>query len=328
MSSTPGSLVLIANPHATRFTTEMVETMAAACEAHGPVRVVAASGLERTVEAAREARADNTAVVAVAGGDGTVAEVAGVLADSDTALLPIPAGSTNVFARGLGWPARAADMPPLIAAGCAPDRRTLRLGTVQLDDSPPRVFCINTGMGIDSATVEWVEAHPKAKHRFRQMAFAGAAAGPGLLAFVGRPRLEVSVDGTAPVPASSFLAGCGRPYAYVGARPLDLLPRANWDGYIEWLALARAAPMSASHLAMRVLAQRDHLAGSALVGGMSADRIELIARRSTTVQADGEALGSATRVVIRPGPQLKVVVPVGMGDPVCHTSQDGSGSGR
>lgn len=302
-------IVLVANPRSTRFRPETLAAVGRAFAAHGPVETVHAASLEHTREAARRARERGAGVVAVAGGDGTVAEVAALLAGSLTGLLPIPAGSTNVFARGLGWPARALDVPALVGPALAAPRRRLTLGSIALDDQPARTFCVNAGVGVDAATVDWIEAHPEAKHRFKQLAFAAAAAGPGLRAFLDRAGLEVSVDGTPGVRAATFMAACGRPYAFVGNRPLDFLPRAGWAGYLEWLAMARALPVTGAAHAVRVVMQRGHEAGRAILGGMTDGRIEVTAARPVAVQADGEALGRATTVLLTPGPQLEVVVP-------------------
>ena len=54
------------------------------------------------VELARDAVDAGYDVVAVLAGDGTLNEAGGGLAGSDTALAPLPGGSTNVFARTLG----------------------------------------------------------------------------------------------------------------------------------------------------------------------------------------------------------------------------------
>lgn len=304
-------IVLIVNPRSTRYDRATIAALRAACEAFGPTHMVDTAGLDTALAAARQARDDGAGVVAVAGGDGTVAEMAGILAGSPTGLLPIPAGSTNVFARALGWPAATRDVAPLLAGALAAPRRTLRLGSIATDGGADRTFCVNAGVGMDAATVDWIEAHPAAKRRFRQLAFAAAAAGPGLVAFLRRDGLEVAVDGTPGVRAATFMAACGHPYAYVGSRPLELMPHVDWDGALEWLAMTRALPVTAGAHVLRAVSRRGLETGRALMGGVTRGEIVVTTRRPVHVQADGEALGTATHVRLTPGPPIDVVVPAG-----------------
>src|SRR5205085_837823 len=53
-------------------------------------------------DAVKRAVDDGAEVVAVAGGDGTIRTAASVLAETGVALLPVPAGTRNHFARELG----------------------------------------------------------------------------------------------------------------------------------------------------------------------------------------------------------------------------------
>src|SRR5687768_11905079 len=73
------------------------------------VEVVAPGELEERLVALR-----GSPRVAVAGGDGTMQTAAGVLRGSRTALIPVPAGHLNHFARRLGI-----DTPDAAAAAAA-----------------------------------------------------------------------------------------------------------------------------------------------------------------------------------------------------------------
>ncbi len=307
--SDAGGMVLVANPHATRHDRDALDEVARACERHMDVAVVMTRSVEHMLEVVGAARDAGAAVVAVAGGDGSAAAAAGVIAQSPTALMPVPTGSTNVFARAQGWPMRTRDVPARVTAALEAPRRRLRVATIALDEGPARPFLVNAGVGIDAATVDWIEAHPEVKHTFKQLAFAVAAAGPGLAALMGGPHLLVEVDGTPGVKTSTVIAACGRPYVYVGQRALDLLPRADWDGVLEWLAITRPAPLSAGHHVLRALGRGGHQAGRALLGGMADEEIVVRAKRPVAAQADGEALGKAERITLRPGPELLVVAP-------------------
>ena len=117
------------------------------------------------------------------------------------------------------------------------------------------------------------------------------------------------MDGTPGVRAATFMAACGHPYAYVGSRPLELMPHVEWDGALEWLAMTRALPLTAGAHVLRAVMNRGLEAGRALMGGVTRGEIVVTTRRPVHVQADGEALGTASRVCLTPGPPLDVVVP-------------------
>ena len=83
---------------------------------------------------------------------------------------PCRAGNANVFARATGWPARPRTGPRRCwAARSAPGPcATRRSGRLRRRRARPRVFAINAGVGLDAATVEWIEARPRTKRRLRQ----------------------------------------------------------------------------------------------------------------------------------------------------------------
>src|SRR5688500_11613776 len=91
--------LLVYNDRATSFTPARRHVLVSALSTKYAVQChrLDSSGLE----AIRNAR-DNAALVAVLGGDGSMQSVARELIGSETALLPLPSGSTNVFARAIG----------------------------------------------------------------------------------------------------------------------------------------------------------------------------------------------------------------------------------
>ena len=104
-------VLLVVNPWATKITPR-VRALA--------TRVLAPSGLRDVIvtrapgEAGRRIReevADGVRTVVCLGGDGTLAEVAGALVDGEAVTIPLPGGSTNVFARAVGWPASLQEAP-------------------------------------------------------------------------------------------------------------------------------------------------------------------------------------------------------------------------
>lgn len=302
-------IVLVVNPRATRVDGGLPARVADALRPHGLLRTVVAEDAAATREAAVRARQANVGVVAVVGGDGTVQAVAEVLAGGTTALLPVAGGSTNVLARGLGWPQRAVDALPLLGPALRAGPRDIRLARIRLDGGPWRTVCVNAGVGIDAATVRWVEDHPATKRRLRQAAFAAAAVGPGARALVTGPALYVSVEGTPSVRCSSVLVACGRPYAYVQGTAMDVLPRADWGGRLEWAGVRPGSPAAAVRAVVAGVRGRGPAATPGVLGGLTEGTIRVGAARPVAVQADGEPLGWAQEVDIRPGDTLRVIVP-------------------
>ncbi len=306
-----GPVALIVNPAATRASRQLREQVVRALAPHGLEWSLVTEGPGDAARLARLAAAEGAAVVVTVGGDGTVADVAGVLAGGDVALAPMPGGNANVFARALGWPAAPARAVPLLGRAIGGGAvREARLGLLRTDGAD-RVFTINCGGGLDAATVEWIEARPRAKRRLRH---AGFALGAAVAAVRSRrvPRLSVEVeDGTRVPEAVAVLVACGTPYTYLGARPLDLAPGAAFDGRLAWVALTRTRPHELGRIAVRAVRGRDlSLDGPALRGGRAPAGLVVRSPEPAPVQADGEPLGRHREVRVAPGPALRVLDPL------------------
>jgi diacylglycerol kinase family enzyme len=309
--SGPRPVALVMNPHATRAGRAVRAEVTRALAPLGLGWALTTHAPGEAGALAAQAASEGAEVVVALGGDGTAAEVAGALAGGPVAMAPLPGGNANVFARALGWPnASAPALEVLVEALRAGRVREADLGALDLDGER-RVFTINAGVGIDAATVEWIEARPRTKRRLRQAGFAlGVAVA---VARAGRaPRLRLEGEGIDPVDAVAVLVACGTPYTYLGRRPLDLVPGAAFEGSLAWMALTRLRPHEIAPLALRALSGRDlPLGGPALRGGGAAAGVVVTAEAAAPVQADGEALGRHERVGVGPGPRLRVVDPRG-----------------
>lgn len=187
-------------------------------------------GTQRPHDASRLATvaAGSADVIVAVGGDGTINEVAnGMAAWVDLgrpeggrtlpALGIVPAGTVNVLARDFGIPSQAARACKVIAAG---KRRTLDLGIVN-----DRHFVLMMGAGIDALTIRNLE--PKAKKRFRELAFVST----GLKAGLAAPPPEFLVRVNEEEHRATFcVAGNTRYYA----GKLGITPRADpTDGLLD-----------------------------------------------------------------------------------------------
>ena len=262
-----GPIALLINPVATRAGRGMRSELTRVLSSHGLEWSLVTQGPGDAARLARRAADDGARLVVTFGGDGTAAEAAGALADGPVVMAPMPGGNANVFSRALGWPPGAARaLPVLDAALRAGAIRSATLGRLQAGDQS-RVFAINAGIGIDAATVEWIEARPRTKKRLRHAGFALGAASATMRA--GRePHLWSSADGAHEREVVAVLVACGAPYTYLGPRPLDLVPGAAFDGDLAWVALTRVRPRELGSILLRAARGRElSLDGPALRGG-------------------------------------------------------------
>ncbi|HET6690912.1 MAG TPA: diacylglycerol kinase family protein [Miltoncostaeaceae bacterium] len=308
-----GPVALIVNPRATKASPRLRERVARALAPHGLEWSLVTEAPGDAARLALRVAGEGAATVVTVGGDGTVADVAGALAGGPVVLAPLPGGNANVFARALGWPASVDDaIAVLTRAMERPRVREASLGLLHADGEP-RVFAINCGVGLDAATVEWIEARPRTKRRLRH---AGFVLGAAVAAVRSRrlPRLTVEVAGAGGAEAGpgavAVLVACGTPYTYLGRRPLDLAPGAAFDGHLAWVAITRARPHELGRLAALALRGRElPLDGPALRGGRAPAGLVIRSPEPAPLQADGEPLGRHREVRVTPGPVLRVVDP-------------------
>ena len=246
-------------------------------------------------ELARMAATRGARVVLAWGGDGTINEIASVVAGTPASLAVIPAGSGNGFARELGIPWR-----PEAAVDVAIRGRDRAIDAGEIDG---RMFFNIAGIGVDAVIAQQFNAQGKLGRR-------------GMFPYIRISLQEcfryrgayyrVTLDGEEILSNALVIAFAnGREY---GNR-IQLAPRARMDdGKLEALVVEDRSPV------LRLLAAR-HLA----LG--TADRAPRITARSVTsatVETEGEILyhvdGEVGRardrvaIRIRPG-ALKVRVP-------------------
>jgi diacylglycerol kinase family enzyme len=302
-------IALVVNPLATRTTPQLRRRIESELAPLGLMYVAAPNGARDLRRAVEEAVGAGARRVAVLGGDGTIGIAASVLADTEVPLIPLPGGSTNVLARGLGWPANPERAAEIVVTALEHPYRELAIGRVA-SDGRQGVFCVNAGIGLDAATVAWVERHPHLKRRLRQATFVLASAGPGMQALRRGPALTLHLGGgTEGVRVHSLIAACGAPYAYLGPQPLNLLPHVAWDGRLEWIGLTDRSLLRVMRLILLGLTSAEHLAGPGLVGGTTVSPLRITADRPFPVQVDGDPFGEVSDITLSPGGRLRVYAP-------------------
>lgn len=220
-------ILLVVNTHASSVTARNRVLVQHALHQEHEVEMVETNRRGHATRFAQDAASRGVDVVVAFGGDGTLNEVANGLAGTATAMAPLPGGSTNVFARAIGYP-----NDPVRAVGLLRD--ALRAGRIEpagLGRVNGRFFCFHTGVGYDAAVVRAVEQRASMKRWAGHPLFIWAALDTWLRHYDRRrPHFRVSVPGAEPILDGYFTVVLNtNPYTYLGNRPLDLSPAATLD---------------------------------------------------------------------------------------------------
>lgn len=293
-------LHVIANP-ASGSRKPVRETISALLEGYGgrwSMSITEVPGDGRRL--AQEAAAAGADVIAVYGGDGTIASVvdglAG-LADAENSGVPLailPGGTANILARELGIPRRLRDAARLITGG----EHTLRaLDRGKIGD---RSFLIRAGVGFEAAVIENT-AQPL-KNLFGPFGY-----GIGAIQAL-RPRLaarfSLTLDGQ-PIEASGFnvwIANAGS----IGRLGLVFSRQVRPDDGLLDVILVSLAPQTLLATAASAVRLERWAKG---LRRWQASEIVIEADPPQPVQGDGEPFGQTpVSVTVQPG-AVQVVVP-------------------
>ena len=303
-------VLLLVNASASSVTARARVVIGKALSADHEVTVAETSRRGHATRLARGAAATGTEVVVVLGGDGTLNEAANGLAGTDCALAALPGGSTNVFARTIGLP-----NDPIEATGALLD--ALAAGSIRrvgLGSANGRYFTFHVGIGFDAVVVAQVEARGRLKRYAGHALFVYAAFATWFRHYDrSRPRFSVlHSDGT--LVDDAYLAICcnTNPYTFLGNRPLDIAPDADFDH-----ALSTVTVRTMSFTGML------RVAGGALRGARQLHRIGKVDYRPdesqltikgygpVPYQVDGDYLGEVEELELRHEPDvLSLVLPL------------------
>ena len=240
-------------------------------------------------------------LIVVAGGDGTVNEVANGLAvaEAKVPLALLPLGTANVLAAEIGLKATSRGVLAMIAGG--------RLQTIRLGLVGGRYFVLMASAGLDASVVQGVDL--TLKRRTGQLAYGIEALRQGFS--YPFPELSATVDGIL-YPARIVVACRARCYGgpFLAAHRADLTD--------EWLHVVML-----KHGGLTALLRY----GAALVAGWlpHLPDVSVVSGRSVTVrgpqgaplQADGDLVGSLPIEIAVSDSTIDLVVPsprLGLGD--------------
>ena len=299
-------LLLIVNSFASSVTARNTVLVQQTLGAVADVATVETNRRGHATRFAQDAASRGVDVVAVFGGDGTLNEAVNGIAGSETALVVLPGGSTNVFARILGVP-----NDPVPAAGLMADAikrgstRRVGLGSVNR-----RYFCFHTGVGFDAAVVGRVEGQATLKRWAGHPLFVWAGLTTWLRGYDRRqPHFAVTFpDGTALADGYFTIVLNTDPYTYLGNRALSLAPAADLDRglvAITFRTLRARTVLGVIGRAVRgkPLATTRYLDVRTDLGGF-----DVAADAPFPYQVDGDYLGDTRRLSFRHEPDVLQLV--------------------
>jgi diacylglycerol kinase family enzyme len=302
-------VLLIVNTTASSVTARKRVVIQKALGAAHDLEVMETSRRGHAARLARGAARRGVEVVAVLGGDGTLNEAADGLVGAQTALAPLPGGSTNVYARTLGIARDPVDATAQLL-GSLERRSFQRIGLGQVNG---RYFLFHSGVGFDAAVVSWVERHSSIKRYAAHPLFVVASFDTWLRTYDhSHGRFTVTLGSGEVIEGGTLtIVSKTDPYTYLGNRPFIVAPEAGLE-----------TPLSVTVVTARRAPSMLTLAGAAMVSPAALHRHPNVEHRenvrSVTIasaepfpyQVDGDYLGEVNRLDFGYEPDvLTLVVP-------------------
>jgi diacylglycerol kinase family enzyme len=294
--------LVIANPKASSTSRRRLRRVVKKLEEALEVTVWKTESRGHGEELARRGADEGFEVVLSLGGDGTVNEVVnGLLAEGRRAaeapvFVPIPGGSTNVFARALGlpWDRRKA-VKEIVGALRDRQPRTVSLGRA-VTDKEDRLFTFCAGLGWDASVIKRVESY---RRNGRNM---GAHYARAVMAEVnehgveGDPmEVELSSGEVDSSTGMVVVQNCA-PWTYLGTLPVNLNSRASFNAGLDVLVLRKLGWSAAARTAASLLVGREGPDGKHAITHHDLSWIRLRASLPQAFQLDGDYLGERTEL--------------------------------
>lgn len=298
-------VLLIANYHAGAMSEGAREAIGRELSAEFELEIAETEQPRHATELARAAAEQGQAVLAL-GGDGTVNEVAQELIGGDVPLGILPAGTTNVIARGLGIPNDPVEATAFVVERLK-SRKTRRIGVGQIDG---HYFVANAGMGLDGEVVKRTEGNPRARGRLKDWVFLQNVMLTALTRYArAEPAITMEVEGANAVRTLLVICCNLHPYTYFKRWAVDVCPFTRPSGGLDFLGVT-ALPFSAiPRITYSVLRSRSHIRWPLASYHVDAAHATLTADRPMPVQIDGEFVGDLDEAIIRRVPDaLEVFV--------------------
>jgi diacylglycerol kinase family enzyme len=311
--------MLLVNPKATTTNARTRDVLIRALGAAVELTVEETRYRGHAASLAATARAKGYDVVAVLGGDGTIndpvnGDDAPLLDDPSAgrpALIVIPGGSANVFARALGLPNDPVESTGAVLEALREGRRrTVGLGQA-LWEGQSRYFTFCSGMGYDAEVVRAVEGLRGTGRKATPTRYVNTALRHYLATDKRHPAMRLTGPGI-PTAEGVFMAIVSNtsPWTYVGSRPVRPTPWASFETGLDLLGLRRMGLISLGSVIRHILTESEALpSGRHLVQLHDEPEFTLTADRPVAFQLDGDYLGERETVTFRSTPNaLQVLV--------------------
>jgi len=313
---------LVVNPNATATSPRTRDVLVHALAAEHDIEVVETTHRGHAEELGRLARSERAEVVVALGGDGTVNELAnGMLADGPGPDVPVltavPAGSANVFARAIGFPADPVEATGMVLEGMREKHiRTIGLGHMTASGADGtalrRWFLFNAGLGVDAEVIHAMEDLREDGTTASSARYARMALEHVLLRTDRRnPALTVHRPGVPPVD-HVFLAIVQNtsPWTFLGSLPINPSPSASFDTGLDlWAPRTLSILPTLRYFRRMVTGSRAGSTRRGLLVVHDAAELRFSTTRPVALQVDGEGLGEVREASMRSVPRaLRVIV--------------------
>lgn len=230
-------------------------------------------------------------VVVCLGGDGTLNEVANGLVGTRVPLVPLPGGSTNVFARTVGLPndpiEATAKVLRSIEEGAQP--RRVSVGRVN-----GRTFIANAGIGLDAAVVRAVEKRFRLKQKLGDPMFVVLGLKTFFLAY-RRDDAPITIHAGERYAGLRMAIVCNSdPYTFLGRRPFRMCPRATNAGGLDVTAIRKLTTLRALRVIWQAFGDGDHIRSRNVVALHDTGGFRIECTRPLPLQVDGDFAGEGT----------------------------------
>ncbi|HVU71340.1 MAG TPA: diacylglycerol kinase family protein [Mycobacteriales bacterium] len=306
--------LLIVNPHATTTTARARDVLVSALGDVIKVDVALTESRHHASAIAAQAVDDGREAVIAFGGDGTINEIVnGLLDDRDApaADLPVlgvvPGGSSNVFARALGFP----DDPVEATGALLESLRGDVTRSIGLGRADARWFTFTAGLGLDAGAVERVERARGKGRTVTDGLYVRAAVSQYLFATRHReqPVTATLPDGEVLHLAHAMVTNTS-PWTYLGRREVVVTPNTTFETGLGLFGLAKLPMLGTLRAVAQLLReQAPHTKHATIREDLT--EVALQAEGALPFEVDGDFVDRRSTVTLRSHPDaLRVFAPV------------------